>query len=454
MGIFAQIYNYFGHILSLAGLLFLSGFFSGSETALCSLSRAGVRRLRDLAGRRGRTVAELLSNPAQLFMTVLVGNTLVNVALSSIVASLSLELFDSGGLYLAIIISTFLLLVLGEVTPKTFAVRNAEDFSLFVSGPLLWFSRGIFPVRLLLQHLINLIMSVFGLGSLGSEKRLSGEEFEAVLEAGRADGILTGHEVQIVRRIFELGRIDAKEIMVPRTQVVAAEQQAKIYEVIELAKRSRRWRIPIYDNSIDNIWSVFYFKDLPAWRGQNIEDMTVEQFVKMRDGLNLKKPLGSALVRPVFLVPQSQWIDVLLGQMRQRGAHLAVLLDEYGGTAGLVTLEDILEEIVGEAFENSSGDEVAQQLSGTGLRLLGRSRIRELNRRFALDIPSGEPDTLGGYIMSLFGDVPEVGEHIDDGQLEFRVLKLSGRRVDAVHVRRLGRILGPDVDDTVEENLS
>ena len=454
MGIFAQIYNYFWHILGLAGLLFLSGFFSGSETALCSLSRAGVRRLRDLAGRRGRTVAKLLSNPAQLFMTVLVGNTLVNVALSSIVASLSLELFDSGGLYLAIIISTFLLLVFGEVTPKTFAMRNAEGVSLFVSGPLLWFSRGIFPVRLLLQHLINLIMFVFGLGSLGSEKRLSGEEFEAVLEAGRADGILTGQEVQIVRRIFELGQIDAKEIMVPRTQVVAAEQQEKISEVIELAKRSRRWRIPIYDTNIDNIWSVFYFKDLPAWRGQNIEGMSVEQFVKMRDGLNLKKRPSSALVRPVFLVPQSQWIDVLLGQMRQRGAHLAVLLDEYGGTAGLVTLEDILEEIVGEAFENSSGDEAVQQLRGKGLRLLGRSRIRELNRRFALDIPSGEPDTLGGYVMSLFGDVPEVGEHIDDGQLEFRVLKLSGRRVDAVHVRRLGRTLGSDADNTAEENLS
>ena len=179
MGIFAQIYKFFPHILGLAGLLFLSGFFSGSETALCALSRSRVRRLRDLAGRRGRTVAELLSAPAQLFITVLVGNTLVNVALSSIVAALALELFDSSGLYLAILISTFLLLVFGEVTPKTFAVRNAEGFSLFVSGPLLWFSQLIFPVRLLLQRLSNLIMSVFGLEDLGSEKRLSGEEFEA-----------------------------------------------------------------------------------------------------------------------------------------------------------------------------------------------------------------------------------------------------------------------------------
>ncbi len=446
MGIFAQIYRFLPHILGLAGLLFLSAFFSGSETALCALSRARVRRLRDSAGRRGQAVAQLLSTPARLFMTVLVGNTVVNVALASIVASLAIKLFDASGLYVAIVISTFLLLVFGEITPKTFAMRNAEDFSLFVSGPLLWFSRLIFPIRLLLKYLSNLIMSVLGLGGLGSEKRLSSEEFEAVLEAGRADGILTGDEVRIVRRIFELGRIDAKEIMVPRTQVIAAEQHAKIADLIELAKRTRRWRIPIYDNNIDNIWSVFYFKDLPAWRGANIEEMTVEQFVKMRD--ELEKPAGSALIRPVFLVPQSQWIDVLLGQMRQRGAHLAVLLDEYGGTAGLVTLEDILEEIVGEAFENQPGDETVRQLGGKGLRLLGRSRIRELNRRFDLDIPSGEPDTLGGYVMSLFGDVPEVGEHIDDGRLEFRVLKLSGRRVDAVQVRRLPSALSSNAGDS------
>ncbi|MCK4851267.1 MAG: hypothetical protein KAT11_07945, partial [Phycisphaerae bacterium] len=176
----------------------------------------------------------------------------------------------------------------------------------------------------------------------------------------------------------------------------------------------------------------------------------------MRD--RLENPPGSALIRSVFLVPQSQWIDVLLGQMRRRGAHLAVLLDEYGGTAGLVTLEDILEEIVGEAFEEQQGSEAAQRLKTQGLRLLGRSRIRELNRRFGLDIPSGEPDTLGGYVMSLFGDVPELGEHIDDGRLEFRVLKLSGRRVDAVQVRRLPRPPGAidaqaESDDRTEGDI-
>ncbi|MCK4851270.1 MAG: DUF21 domain-containing protein, partial [Phycisphaerae bacterium] len=276
MGIFGQIDSFLPHLLALLGLLLLSAFFSGSETALCALSRARVRRLRDSAGRRGRAVARLLSAPARLFMTVLVGNTVVNVALSSIVAALAFKLLDSSGLYVAILISTFLLLVFGEITPKTFAVRNAEAVSLFASGPLLFFSRLIFPVRLLLKYLSNLILSVLGLGRLQSEKRLTSEEFEAVLQAGRDDGILASHEVRIVRRIFELGRIDAKEIMVPRTAIIAAEQHCKIAHLIKLAKRARRWRIPIYDHNIDNIWSVFYFKDLPAWRGHNIEEMTVE----------------------------------------------------------------------------------------------------------------------------------------------------------------------------------
>ena len=240
MGIFAQIYDLWPAVLGLAGLLLLSAFFSGSETALCALSRARVRRLRDSAGRRGRAVGRLLSAPARLFMTVLVGNTVVNVALSSIVAVLALDLLGERGVYVAILVSTFLLLVFGEITPKTFAVRNAEGFSLFASVPLGIFGRVIFPIRVLLGYVINLILSVLGLRGLDRQKRLTSEEFEAVLEAGQDDGVLAKHEVQIVRRVFEVGRIDAKEIMVPRTQIIAAGRQSTIGELIELAKRMRR----------------------------------------------------------------------------------------------------------------------------------------------------------------------------------------------------------------------
>ena len=161
---------------------------------------------------------------------------------------------------------------------------------------------------------------------------------------------------------------------------------------------------------------------------------------------NPPRPLN-ALKRPYF-VPESIRIDDLLQELQHKKSHMAIVTDEYGVTSGVVTIEDILEEIVGEAFEDSQGDEAVQRLNAQGLRLLGRSRIRELNRRFGLDIPSGEPDTLGGYVMSLFGNVPEVGEHIDDGKLEFRVLKLSGRRVDALQVRRLPRPPGGHTDAT------
>ena len=450
MPVLAHIYDFVPYLLALAGLLFLSAFFSGSETALCALSRARVRRLRDSAGRSGRAVARLLAAPARLFTTVLVGNTLVNVALSSIVAALAFELLPSSGLYVAILISTFLLLVFGEITPKTFAVRSAERFSLFAARPLLAFSRMISPIRFVLRHFSNLLLAVFGLREIEAQHQLIEEEFEAMLQVGRDDGFLADHEVQIIRRIFELPRIDAKEIMVPRTRIIAAEQHSTIDELIQLAKRTRHWRIPIYDRDIDNIWGVFHFKDLPAWRRHRIEQLTVEQFVQMRDAL--ESPPGFALVRPVFLIPQSQWIDILLTQMRQRGAHLAILLDEYGGTAGLVALEDILEEIVGEAFDGPQGPEALQRLQNQGLRLLGRARIREVNRRLALDIPIGDSDTIGGYVMSLFGDVPEVDERIDDGTLEFRVLKIAGRRIDALLVRRLLSPPGTADAPTVSDN--
>ena len=435
MGIFAQIDSFWLYLLALVALLLLSAFFSGSETAFCALSRAKVRRLRDSAGRSGRAVDRLLSVPGRLFMTVLVGNTLVNVALSSIIAALAMTFLPASGIYLAIIVSTFLLLVFGEITPKTFAVHNAEAVSLFTAGPLLWFSRLILPVRFLLGHAANLVFAVLGLGKMESKQHLTTEEFEAVLHDGQAEGILAEPEAKIIRRIFELGQIDAKEIMIPRTRIIAAEQHAKISDLIQLAKRVRRWRIPIYQDDIDNITSVFYFKDLPAYLENHIEDLTVEQFIRMRD--QMANPPHLPLIRPVFLVPQSQWIDVLLGQMRQKGAHLAILLDEFGGTAGMVTLEDILEEIVGEPFDSQQDDELIKLLQDQGLRLLGRSRIREINRRFDLDLPTDESDTIGGYVMSLFGDLPTPGQSIDDGKLAFRVLKTSGRSVDAVLLRRL-----------------
>ena len=445
MGILAHI----PQLLALLGLLLLSAFFSGSETALCALSRARVRRLRDTAGRSGRAVSRLMAAPARLFTTVLVGNTLVNVALSSIVAALTLEFFGSSGLIIAIIVATFLLLVFGEITPKTFAVRSPESFALFAGRPLLVFSRLITPIRFVLRRFSNLVLAIFGLRSLESQSQITEEDFEALLEAGRTDGVVAPHEVQIIRRIFELSQIDAKEMMVPRTRIIATEQNTTISALIELARSTRRWRIPIYDRDIDNIWGVFHFKDLPAWQDHNIEQLSVQQFVQMRDAM--ESPPAFGLIRPVFIVPQSQWIDVLLTQMRRRGAHLAVLLDEYGGTAGLLSLEDILAEIVGEAFDDSPEEDPAGRLDAEGLRVLGRSRIRELNRRFDLDIPLGDSDTIGGYVMTLFGDVPEVSERIDNGYLEFTVLKTSGRSIDAVLVRRLRLASNNDALDESQE---
>ena len=435
MGIFAHINSLLPHFAGLVCLLLLSSFFSGSETALCALSRARVRRLRDSAGHAGKAVARLLAAPAQLFMTVLVGNTLVNVALSSIIAALAIKLLPQSGLYIAILVSTFLLLVFGEVTPKTFAVRSAEDFSLFTSRPLLLFQWLISPARWILLHISNLILALLGLRGAHSERPMTMEEFDADLQSALDDGIMTPQEAYIIRRISEMTQIDAKEIMVPRTRIVAADQRTTIGELIQLARRARRWRIPIYDGGVDNICGVLHFKDLPAWRTHNIERLTVEQFIQLRD--QMATPPAFPLIRSVLLVPQSQWIDVLLAQMRRQGAHLAVLLDEYGGTAGLVSLEDILQEVVGEIIEDQSPEQTATRLQTEGLRLLGRSRIRQVNRRLGLNIPIGEADTIGGYVLSLFGDLPSAGDSIRDGQLHFRVLRVSGRCIDAVLLRRL-----------------
>lgn len=425
-----------GVLLELAGLVvlfLLSGFFSASETALFSLSRARVKRLDETGGLTGRTVAALLARPQRLLITILVGNMVVNTAASSIIAaSITFRLGDRG-VALAIALTTSLLLVFGEVTPKTLAVRHAEALARGVALPLLWFSKVIAPVRYVLRAITRGLLAALRRGHIESANLLTRHEFAAALEVGEEAGVIDEHEADMVEHIIEFPTIAARELMVPRTEMVCVPETATIEEALKLAQRTHRSRLPVYGESVDDIWGVFDIRDLPAWRSRGVWGQTLREFVRERDAL--PKPPQRPLVRPACFVPESRRVGQLLRDMREGGNHMAVLLDEYGGTAGLVTLRDLVDELVGGVLTREADSSRLCRKGDGCIQVLGEARVRDLNSDLGFSLPLDRADTIGGYVLDLLGELPRPGAEVGDEQFVYRVLRLSGRRIMAVEVR-------------------
>ena len=425
-------------LVGLAALLLLSAFFSGSETALFSLSRAQVQRLRHTGGRTGRAAARLLAMPRRLLITVLVGNMVVNVASASIVTSLATTLIGSrsAGVGAAVFVATLLLLVFGEITPKTFAVRNALVFSRAVALPLTWFSRAIGPLRVVLRHVTSGALFLLTRGRGHATSLLTQREFDAAFEAGEADGVIDEHEREMVGHILDFRQLDAREIMVPRTEFVSIRESATIAEAMARSRQSGHPRLPVYRGELDDIWAVFDARELPAWRGRDVSTLSIRDFVARRDAADHapRRPL----VRPAYFVPETRHVGDLLQDMRTTGSHMAILVDEYGGTAGLVTLHQLVEELVGGVLATArDGAPLYERVEGE-LHVRGEARVRDVNDELGLGLPLGIADTVGGYVLSLFGDLPSEGEQAEDERLAFTVLRLDGRRIGAVAVRRKG----------------
>ncbi len=420
------------YLIGLGALLLLSAFFSGSETALFSLSRARVRQLRDSGSRSGAIIGELLEQPRKLLITILVGNMCVNVATAAILAGLAKRLLGDQGIGAAIFVTTFLLLIAGEVTPKTLAVRHAEGFAAFSARPLRLFANVIWPLRVLLRGITSAILFLLRQGRVQSDSIVTRDDLQAIVKAGAAEGVVEEHETEIVENIFEFRDINAHEIMTPRTQLVSIDETRTLRDALTLACQSEHSRIPVHKDTEDQLWGVFHVKDLPAWAGHDVLDMTVREFVAYRDGL--ADTPRFPLLHEAYLAPETTHIDLLFETMRSRRTHMAVLLDEYGGTAGIVTLSDLLEQLVGEMADDEQEDRDYVR-KGDVVMAAGQAKIRDLNDDMELGIPLGVADTVAGYVLELVGDFPKVGQVVCDGVFEFRVVEASPTRIDRVEIR-------------------
>ena len=420
-------------LIILGVLLLLSAFFSGSETALFSLSRAQVQKLSEHATKSGDTVQALVHRPRRLLISLLVGNMFVNVAISSVLASLADELFGSSGVGVAIGVGTFLLLVCGEVTPKTLAVRNAERVALVVAVPLDMFARLITPLRVALRHVTNLLIHLLGQGRVPAEEMMTADEIHAAVEVGTAQGTISSYEGEVIRNIFEAREIKVQEIMVPRMDMVCVQLGETLDTALDRAREHGRSRLPVYSGDQDNIVGVLHLKDYPAWRAYSVRKMTAGAFLSFRD--SLAEPPRFGLVREPFIIPETKRISSLLREMRRERRHIAIVVDEFGGTSGLVTMEDVLEALVGE-FASEETDQEPDFIHRDDVVLVnGLTSLREVNRELRLELEDDQAESIGGHVMNLFGRVPAVGEGVDDGPVRLTVTRMDSRQVDQVEVR-------------------
>jgi len=393
--------------------LVLSAFFACCEAAFFSLSKLKIDHLKTRKGPRGQLVASLLENPRQLLTVIYAGNELVNVAAAAVVTSVSIHLFGNAGVGYAIGIGTFLILVFGEITPKTFILTHAEGYALGVAPLLRIFSRVIKPLNLVLSAIASLAVRMFVPKKVSLREELTEDEIKTIVSVGEYEGVIEKGEKVLIQNIFEFGDTTASEIMTPKNDIFSLDVHTPVPEIIERTQKSLFSRIPVYEESRDNIIGVLYMKDILRLNISGKKDLTLRQ-----------------MLHPAFIIPESKKVDDLLRDFKVRKVHLAVVYDEYGGLQGIVSLEDVLEEIVGEIEGERRRDEVPIIKKKANLYMVRAGvSIQDFNAEFGSSIPDDDYHSIGGFVFSLLGRLPIKGESVCHEKFQFIVDRMKGPRI-------------------------
>ena len=415
------------YLISIFILLFLSALFSGSETAFFSINNVLRNRLEKRETKSSNRVLNLLRKPRLLLISILIGNTLVNVTAASLAAILATSLCLQAGLskeigvFINVVVVTFFILVVSEITPKIMAVKNPITFATRVSPFIATTYYLFFPASLLLDRGISFFHHLFKLKESEEEAFLQSSEFQTLLEIGEEQGELEEEEREMIHHIFEFGDTTVREIMVPRTDMVCISADDTLEELLDLIKTRGHTRIPVYKESIDHIQGIINAKDLLPLISNNRKKVDLLE-----------------LARPAIFVPESKKIDDLLRYFQSERQHLAIVVDEYGGTSGLVTLEDVIEEIVGEIRDEYDKEPALyRKLSDDSYIVNAKIDIESLNEILDINLPeSDEYDTLGGFILENIGSVPSEKDRLVHGEYELVMEKVEKNRIVWVKITR------------------
>jgi len=400
-------------VLSIVVLLGLSAFFSSSEIAMFSLPAHAVDNLVEDGVPGAKTLKSLKDDPHRLLVTILVGNNIVNIAMSSIATGLLAYYVTQGqSVVIATIGITMLVLLFGEAAPKSYAVENTESWALRIARPLKLSEYFLLPMVVTVDHLTRILNRVTGGRSTIESTYVTRSEIKDMIETGERAGVLEEEEHEMLQRIFRFNNTIAKEVMTPRLDMTAVGVEAGVEEALETCVQSGHARIPVYEGSLDNVIGVVHIRDLVR------DTQYGENDVELRD-----------LINPTLHVPESKNADELLSEMREERVHMVVVIDEFGTTEGLITMEDMVEEIVGEILEGEE-DEPIERVDENTLVVRGEVNIEEVNEALDVEIPEGEEfETIAGFIFNRAGRLVEAGEEIEYENVSIRVERVENTRI-------------------------
>ena len=405
------------YLVLLVICLISSAFFSGTETAFVSLQRVRVEHLVENKIRGAKRVSRIIARPEKLLSTVLFGNTLVNTAAAAIATALAIYFWGERGVVYATLGLTAFLLVFTETTPKTIAAQHAERISLLSVRVLEVITWLFIPFVFVLGWIATAFSRLFG-GTAAAKSLANPEEIRAMITLSEKEGAVEEAEADLLHNVFDFGDRPVREVMVPRPEVVAIEEGARIADFLSLYAESPLSRFPVYQENMDNVVGILSVKDVLMAEAKDTitDDSTIEE-----------------LVRPAYFAPESKLISDLFAEMRDKNFRMCVVVDEYGGTAGIVSLSRLVEEIVGEV-----GDELAEAekdfeiINEYTFQIDGSMRLEEVNEEMELDLPEGDYETVAGFVLSLLGHIPKQNEQLRYRGLKLVITEMRGRKIETI----------------------
>lgn len=386
--------------------------------------------MKETRGRGGQLISHLLEKPRELLITIYIGNELVNIAISALVTSIALKLFESTGLAIAIGVGTFLILLFGEIIPKSLSLNFAEKFALFAARPLNLFYRLVHPVQQLFTRLAEFVTTSIGILHKSKDERISDEEFTSMIKLGKDEGVIEPEESELIHNVMEFGEKTVADVMTPKIDMFTLKANDTMEEILPKILENFYARVPVYDEEGEHIIGILLTKTLNRHR------------LQAKENFNLK-----GILQPAISVPESRKIKDMLQDFKKQKRHMAIVLDEFGSVKGVVTLEDILEELVGEIDSETREEESPIiKITEKRYRLAATCSISEFNETFNCELPNGDITTVGGFVFGLFGRVPRSGESISHDRFRFRVEKMKGARILSLHLT----LSGPKPSDVTE----
>ena len=398
-------------------LLLLSAFFSSAETAFTMVNKIRIRSLIEDGNKRAITVGKIIDNSGKMLSAILIGNNIVNISASALMTSLTIRLWGSYATGIATGVMTVLVLIFGEITPKTTATIYAEKFAL-VYAPVVYFIMFIFtPVIFIIDKLSGVILKLIHVDANNKHNKITEEELRTFVQVNHEDGVIESNEKKIINNLFDFGDTEAKDVMIPRIDMTLADVNTGYDDIIELFRETKYTRIPIYEGNPDNVIGILNIKDL---------------ILSQHNDFNIR-----SIMRKPFFTYEHKNTSELFNVMQRSSHSISIVLDEYGSTAGMITTEDLLEEIVGEIRDEYDTDETDPFIKVGHYSYLvdGSYKLDDLNDSLNLKFTSQDNDSIGGFIIEKLDRFPDIGEQFDIDNVHFKIERASSNRIELVLIK-------------------